>query len=97
MLVRRNSKPNFRSCLLTFQEKLSTNWLFESTRLRGSPEVDPGWAKKLLLPLGVKETRIMGSPEEWHDVGSELLHRPIELGSNFASWGKNPSAKRFQP
>src|ERR1700690_2037958 len=101
MLVRRNSNPAFTSCLPTFQEKFSMNWLLVSTRARESPEVAPGWAKKL-VPLGVPETRMMGRPEscmpEPEQSATELAaHKPIELGWKFMSWGKKPSANRFHP
>src|SRR5277367_3073945 len=98
MLVRRNSPPNRRSCLLIFQEKLSTSWLLVSTRCRGSPEVAPGWAKKLVPPLGVADARMIGRPDELQEGAvSVTLQSPMELGSKAASCGKNPSAKRFQP
>src|SRR5258706_14358383 len=110
MLVRRNSKPIFKSCLFNFQEKPSMNCALESTRCLGSAEFAPGWAKKELAPDGVTETRMMGKPEsagpDPEQVGpatgilvGELLaaHKPIELGWKFWSSEKNPSAKRFQP
>src|SRR5271157_287514 len=102
MLVRRNSKPAFTSCFPAFQEKSSTKWLLVSTRARGSPFVVPSCEKKLVYPGGVTETRIMGRPESWgpppEQSAVELAaHRPIELGWKLWSWGKKPSANRFQP
>src|SRR5690242_16901249 len=110
MLVRRNSKPIFKSCLFNFQENPSMNWTLVSTRCRGSAEFAPGWAKKELPPDGVTDTRMMGRPEsagpDPEQVGpatvglvGELLaaHKPMELGWKFWSSGKNPSANRFQP
>src|ERR1017187_10939496 len=102
MLVRRNSKPTFRSCFPTFHEKSSTNCVFVSTRARGSPEVVPGWAKKLFAPVGVYETRIIGRPEScgppfWQSASELAAHSPTELGWKLWSCGKKPSANRFQP
>src|SRR5579871_3046718 len=108
-LVRRNSKPNFTSCLAIFQEKPSISCTLESTRCRGSVELAPGWAKKLDPPLAITETRIIGSPESAGPDPEHVapgavppgallaVHKPIELGWKLWSSGKNPSAKRFQP
>src|SRR5271165_3976027 len=98
MLVRRNSAPNFTSCLLSFQEKLSRSWLLVSTRWRGSPEVAPSCEKNPDPPVGVGATKTIGNPDEWKlakVMGTS--QSPKELGSTFRSWGKNPSAKRFHP
>src|SRR5215472_10409561 len=98
MLVRRNSPPNFMSCLLSFQLKPSMTWLLVSTRLRGSAEFAPGCAKNAVLPVGVGDRRMIGNPEERQEalpVGT--LQSPIVLGSKSWSCEKNPSAKRFQP
>src|ERR1700691_1661474 len=90
MLVRRNSNPNFRSCLFSFQEKPSMNWLLLSTRCRGSDEDAPSCEK---LP-----TVMIGRPELTHEgVVAATLQSPIVLGSNAWSCGKNPSANRFHP
>src|SRR5882724_792562 len=102
MLVRRNSKPAFRSCLPIFQDKFSMNWLLLSLRDRGSPDVVPGCEKKLLAPLGVTETSRMGKPESCKPLPAQSVvklaaQRPIELGWKFWSCGKKPSANRFQP
>ena len=58
--------------------------------------------KKLLAPLGVTETRMMGRPESskpepWQICGITGAQRPMELGWKDWSRAKKPSEKRFQP
>src|ERR1700675_1718321 len=76
-LVRWKSTPNFKLCLLSFQEKLSRTWLLLSKRWRGTLLVAPSCATPL--------TRIIGSPESktplpLHNEVSVAAHSPMELG-----------------
>ena len=78
-LVRRYSKPNFTSCLLIFQEKLSSAWLLESNLWRGTLLVEPSWATPLTRTIGMPESE--GPP--LHRVVVVAAQRPIELGLKF--------------
>src|SRR5277367_5977118 len=62
-----------------------------------------------VVPVGVDAVpRVAEAGPSWGNTSADItgsprsnpvapVSSPIEAGSNFWSWGKNPSAKRFQP